>query len=145
MGSLQITSNSSSNQGCKVKVNEEEYTFAKTGFWLNGFEIKDQNQKSIGLAKNEKWYANNLSLKLNDKDFKIKVSNNPLVEWFITDANDVEIASCGLKTVDGKLAVQLGATNTNLILDFILWYLFLPVAMENFTTEISFLEGSTGN
>lgn len=144
IGSLQIATNSTA-QVCKAKINEDEYTFVKTGFWLNAFEIKDQDQNVIAFAKSEKWYANTLLLKLNNEDFKIKVRNNPLVEWFIIDANETEVASCGLKSEHKKIEVQLSATNTNLMLEFILWYLFLPVVVENFTSEISFLETSLGN
>ena len=138
VGSLHI--HDYSHQVCEIKIKDKKYILTKTGRWLTGFKITDESENEIGFANAEKWYANNLGLSLNNETYKIEVRNNPLVEWYIIDSSGFEIASCGMKATNSKIEVELNAKNTNLMLEFILWYLFLPIALENFASDIPFTQ-----
>lgn len=87
----------------------------------------------------EKWYAHSSVIDLGDKKYKLVIRNNPLAEYAITE-NDKDILAYGLDTQNRELNVRISSPgNPDFLFDFILWYLFLPVADENFGDDYSFL------
>lgn len=115
-----------------VMIDKELYTIEKVGFWKNGIEISDHSGKVIATCAAEKWYANALTLDYKGHTYKLLVRNNPLAEWAIQE-NGTDLLAYALATHDGKAAIRLTAapTHQDLLLDCLLWYLFVPIATEN--------------
>jgi hypothetical protein len=64
--------------------------------------------------------------------YKLSVRNNPLAEYVITEGNK-EILAYGLQPDKGKVQVKITGTagQADFIFDFLLWFLFAPIAIEN--------------
>lgn len=111
-------------------IDNKKFILKYNGFWKNNFEIKDINENLILKSYTEKWYANSTILEYNGKKLKLKIRNNPLAEFVIFDA-DEEILAYGLNTNSGKAIVRINSNTSDYLLDFLLWYLFVPIAQEN--------------
>ena len=62
-----------------------------------------------------------------------------MAEYVIFDAKN-EILSYGLDTQNGKASVRINSNSeeSELLFDFLLWYLFLPIANENMGDDFGF-------
>ncbi|CAN5376072.1 hypothetical protein BH11BAC2_BH11BAC2_07090 [soil metagenome] len=114
----------------------------KTGFWRNNLEITDPKGEIIAKVYPKKWYAETLSFDYNDSQYKIVYRNNPLAECALFVQNQ-ELLAYGINTgnEDGKVNIKItnSAKKQDFIFDFILWYLFLPIATENMDDNFTFL------
>lgn len=131
IGSIEIA-RSSLERIAHAQVMNQEITIKKVGTWKNAIEISDKNGLVIAKAHPEKWYTNYLKLEYAGKTYSLKIRNSPTAEYIIFE-NEVEIISYGLTTNKGKVGVKIN-TNQNqsdYIFDFLLWYLFVPIAFEN--------------
>lgn len=115
----------------------------RTGFWKSNLEITDNNEEILLQANPEKWYANISLIKFDHKIYKLIIRNNPLAEYAVT-RNERDLLVYGLATENRELKVRIStSTNLDVIFDFLLWYLFLPIANENFGDAYSFLISQT--
>jgi hypothetical protein len=104
----------------------------RTGFWKTGIEIKDVNGTVILKAYPEKWYANTSIVEFENDPYKLIIRNNPLAEFAISK-NGTDMLAYGLSTDNNGLSVRIStAGGPDFIFDFLLWYLFVPIANENF-------------
>jgi hypothetical protein len=119
--------------------NEQEFHFTRTGFWKSKIEISDKLGQKIAEIYAEKWYSNAHILDYKNKSYKLVVRNNPMAEWVLLD-NNKEILAYQLSTQNGKATVKItSASEENEVLfDYILWYLFRPIALENTGEDLSF-------
>jgi hypothetical protein len=69
----------------------------------------------------------------------LKIRNNPLAEFVIFDGES-ELVSYGLGTNLGKVLVKINTApnQTDYLLDYLLWYSFLPIAQENIGENFTF-------
>jgi hypothetical protein len=138
MGDMDFHLNSLSSKAV-CTFGEQELKIKRTGFWKSNIEITDSQDAILLKTYPEKWYANTSVIEYDNKKYKLVVRNNPLAEYAITE-NGEELLAYGLSTADKKIAVSITTTgNAPLIFDFLLWYLFLPVANENMGDDYSFL------
>ena len=123
-----------------VMIGDMHYTIEMVGFWKNGIEISDDSGKVIASCATEKWYANTMVLDYQGHTYKLLVRNNPLAECVIQE-NGQDLLAYGLTTHEGKVAIRLTAapTHHDLLLDCLLWYLFVPIATENSGDEFLLL------
>lgn len=123
---------------CQLEGNA--FLIKRTGFWKSSIELSNQNGDVIAKVYPEKWYASSWILEYKNKSYKVIARNNPLAEYAIKD-NAVEIAAYGLSTDKTEVNVRITALkdNSDYIFDFLLWYLFLPIAMENIGDDLTFL------
>lgn len=130
IGNLSIAVNSMERTGI-VTIDGQKFIIKMTGIWKNSFEITDKNEKQIAKAYYEKWYANSLILEYKNQQLKLVIRNNPLAEWAVLNG-DQTILSYGLTAENGKAGVKISNSHqTDYLLDFLLWYLFVPIATEN--------------
>jgi hypothetical protein len=129
--SMEIALGTMSRQA-KVQIGGARFTIERVGFWKTGIEISDQASKVIGICAAEKWYANAMTLDFRGKTYRQVVRNNPLAEYAILEDN-AELLAYGLKTDAGKaiLGIHDSLGNADILLHCLLWYQFLPIAMEN--------------
>lgn len=113
---------------------------AKTGFWKRNIEIKDQKGQLIAKLYPEKWYSGSFIMEYGNKMYKLLLRNNPLAEWVI-QYNNKDLLGYGLGTENGKPGVNIteNSFNGDYLFDFILWYLFLPIATEEMADDYTFL------
>lgn len=123
-----------------AKLEGQSIEIKKTGFWKNNIELRDINGRAIGKVYAEKWYANSFVLEHKNKKYKLFARNNPLAEWVLQDASK-DILAYGLTTRGGKVCVSIktASEKSNYLFDFILWYMFLPIAMEQSADDLTFL------
>ena len=115
------------------------YTLKYTGFWKSNYVITDENETVILTSHIEKWYASTTILDFKGKQLQLKTRNNPLAEYVVFDGDD-EILSYGLATENRKATVRIN-TNTSesdYVLDFLLWFTFVPMAQENMGDNFTF-------
>ncbi|MBI3235089.1 MAG: hypothetical protein HYZ42_13820 [Bacteroidetes bacterium] len=79
-------------------------------------------------------------LEFEGEKYKLLCRNNPLAEWAILKDNQLVLAY-GITTENKKVVVKITGLDkpSNYILDCLLWYLFLPIAMENSDDNLIFL------
>lgn len=129
-GNLEINFGSN-ERTATAKIKGNEFIVKRTGFWKSTIEITNLNGLKVLTTDYEKWYANSWVLNYKDHDYKLLVRNNPLAEWAILDG-DTDVLAYGLTTGNGKAALKItGTSDTDYLFDFILWYLFVPIATEN--------------
>jgi hypothetical protein len=119
---------------------ETDFIIKRTGFWKSTIEIANETGQIIARMYPEKWYASSWILDYKKKHYKVIVRNNPLAEYAILD-NSSELAAYGLITDNGRVTVRITTSNqnTDFLLDFLLWYLFVPIATENMGDTFTFL------
>lgn len=130
-GVMHIAHNTNEHKAVAV-IDGNEYTIKRTGFWKSTIEITGADGQTIAKAYYEKWYANSLILEYKNNTYKMVIRNNPLAEWAILD-NGRNILAYGLDTENGRTALRItsSANDTDILLDFLLWYVFVPIATEN--------------
>lgn len=140
VGNIKLHFNSNKSLA-EVTLLGKEIKIYKTGFWKNQIEISDNNNNIISTIKGEKWYGTSYIIELDSKLLKLVVRNNPLAEWAIF-YNEELLLAYGLDTSEGNVKVKISQSENNTIneendyiLDFLLWYLFLPIATENTTSD----------
>ncbi len=117
----------------------KEMELKRSGFWKSNLEITEGNGEVILRSYPEKWYANTWVVAYKNKDYKLIVRNNPLAEFVLLDGNQ-EISAYGLTSENREIRVRISSSdNSEYIFDFLLWYLFLPIANENMGNTYSFL------
>lgn len=125
-----------------VKMGEKEWTIKRTGFWKNTIEMVDTAGFRVASIFAEKWYANHYSLVINESRYTLKLRNNPLSEWVILEDGQ-DLLSYGLNVGDQKETANVKITsskgNQAFLFDFLLWYLFVPLAIENLGDPLTFL------
>ena len=139
IGKMELLNNSSESKAvCFIKNNQ--FTIKRTGFWKSTIEISNKAGQTIIKVQPEKWYATYWTIDYNNKKYKLTVRNNPLSEWAILD-NSKEIAAYGLFMDNDRLAVKITNSNesSDFLFDFLLWYLFAPIATENMDDSFTFL------
>lgn len=122
-----------------LEIGDEKYVLRHTGFWKNNIEIEDLEGNSILKTYSEKWYVNTSVIEFQGKKMQFNIRNNPLAEYVILE-NEQEILAYGLGLKDGVLTarIQTSIHNKAYLLDFFLWYLFVPIAQENMGDAIVF-------
>lgn len=139
IGTMEIATGTSERKAI-VKFENQTILIKKTGFWKSNLEVTDLNEQIIAKVYYEKWYANSFILEYDQKQYKLLVRNNPLAEWALQD-NGSDVLAYGLDTRDGKVCIKItsSAVKSNYLFDFILWYLFLPIATEQSADDFTFL------
>jgi len=131
MGSMAIQMNVMERKAI-IKIGVEIYSLKHTGFWKSTIEIEDVKGNIVLKTYADKWYANSSSIDYKGRILKLKIRNNPLAEYVILEG-DKEILAYGLHFEDHQIGTRIltAPSNKDYLLDFLLWYLFVPVAQEN--------------
>ena len=111
-------------------IENRKFTLNYLGFWKSNFEIRDENDVVIMHLYTEKWYASSTVLEYKGKKLKLKIRNNPLAEYVIFNG-ETELLAYGLDTQSGKVSVRIHSNSNDFLLDYLLWYVFVPIAQEN--------------
>lgn len=140
IGEMEIILNSiDSKATCQIR--NEKFIIKRTGFWKSSIEIMNSNEETVAKTYFEKWYANSSVLEYGDKKYKLIVHNNPLAEYSIIDGNKNLIAyGLNTDTDNGKVNVKITSESisADFLFDFLLWYLFVPIATENMGDSFTF-------
>jgi hypothetical protein len=139
IGSLSIQTNLFERKAA-LDINNQTYNLKHTGFWKNNIEIVDAEGNVVLKTSTPKWYANTTIIEFEGKQLQLLIRNNPLAEYAILEG-DKEILAYGLDVKEGKAVtrIQTEIHNKSYMLDFYLWYLFVPVAQENMGEDFTFL------
>ncbi|MCC6412498.1 MAG: hypothetical protein IT270_12615 [Saprospiraceae bacterium] len=139
VGNISIATNTTDRRAVAT-LGDNTYTIRHNGFWKNGLEIIDQHGKQLATAQPANWFSSTMALEFRGKKYNLKVRNNPLAEWVVTH-NSLDVLAYGLDAGHGKPAVRItsAAEQADYLLDFLLWYCFVPIAMENTTDELFLL------
>ena len=105
----------------------------RVGHWKWNIAIcTDNMQQNVLIAVVDKCYGNTFNIKVENKEYQLIIRNNPLVDYAIME-NGKDLLTYGLATENGVLTLRLSTgEKSNYYFDFLLWYLFLPTATENF-------------
>lgn len=140
IGQLVMKPHSSSVQAIAL-IQGKEYGIKRTGIWKNNVEISDENNQVVAHTRIEKWYAQTLTLTYLGQSYQLITRNNPLAEMAITYKGS-DILAYGLHAADNRdpLAVRITASSRQdeYIFDFLLWYLFWPIATESMGDYLTF-------
>lgn len=137
-GKMEINFNNM-EQKARCSISGQVLEIKRTGFWKSGIEITDSSKSVILKAYPEKWYANTSIVEFGNRKLKLLIRNNPLAQLAITE-NDKDVLVYALAMHNREHQVVISSTgNSDHVLDFLLWYLFVPIAAENFGDDYSFL------
>ena len=141
IGELILKRNTNNSQA-EISMLGKNFKIYRTGFWKNEIEISNAENQIISKIYGEKWYGSSYIIELYDKKLKLIVRNNPLAEWAIFDGDELVLAY-GLDASKGAVGLKVTQSENNkineendYILDFILWYLFIPIAAESSSDDI---------
>lgn len=129
IGTMEMVYSNSDRKSIFI-IENRKFTLKYLGFWKNNFEIRDENDTVILQTYTEKWYASSTILEYKGKKLKLKIRNNPLAEYVILDG-ETEILAYALDTQSGTASVRIHSNTNDYLLDFLLWYVFVPIAQEN--------------
>lgn len=118
--------------GAVFNIEGQIYTIEHFGLWKDKLQVSDYNGNVILKGYSEKWFSNQTTLDYQNTKLQLKIRNNPLAEFVI--ANEVsELLSYSLETNGGKIVTKIISLpeNEDYLLDFLLWYLYQPIAQEN--------------
>ena len=125
-----------------IRIGTEEFSIFRTGFWRETIELANAEGETIANVYPRKWYASSYLLDYEGQSYKVILRNNPLAEWVIL-RDEKEYLAYGLDAQPGKGAINVKIStseeNHKPLLDFLLWYLFLPIADESTSDDVSFL------
>jgi hypothetical protein len=138
VGSIEIKLNSLDSKA-EIVANDEKFVIKRIGFWESKIEILNKDIL-VGKVYAKNWYVNSFILEYCHTHYKLSIRNNPLAEWVIQE-NGKDKLSYGLDAKNGNSAIKISSdgSNTPLIFDFLLWYLFVPIATENMGDEFTFM------
>ena len=136
IGKMELLFNNPGKANCTIA--GDSFNVSRTDFWKSSLEFTDSNHAVVLKMYPEKWYANASIIEFENKNYKLIVRNNPLAEYVITE-NGNDILAYGLVIEDKKPKLRIATSgNHHPVLDFLLWYLFHPVANENFGNSYIF-------
>lgn len=123
-----------------MNIEGQLFTLEYTGFWKSSWQILDYKGNVILKAYNEKWFSRQTTLEYQNNKLQLVLRNAPLAEFAITKEGK-DLLSYGLKIVDGKAVTQIKTSHNHkdYLLDYILWFLFCPIARENSGDNLVFL------
>lgn len=138
IGSIDFTFDNM-NKAASFSIGSKHYSIHRKGFWSSVLLIRESNENEVAKLYAEKWFANNWVLEYESKRYQISVRNNPLAEYVIT-SDEKEILAYGLQANGGNIEVRIKGSNgeNEFIFDFLLWYLFAPIAVENMGDNLMF-------
>jgi hypothetical protein len=115
-----------------IKTGDADYVLRRTGFWKTTLLLENTTGGQMARMAYDKWYANSYKLEYGGSIYSVVIRNNPLAEWAILHDGGLLLAY-GLSTENGKTSLRItqAARTQDLLLDCILWYLFVPIATEN--------------
>lgn len=113
-------------------LNGKRYTIKSKGFLKLFLEVFDEAGQTVLKLTQDSWLASRWDVLYNFKRYRLVLRNFPLAQYVILD-NGKEILSYGLKTQKYKpfLHIESETSERDLILDFVLWFLYAPVIQEN--------------
>jgi hypothetical protein len=136
---LQLTTMS---QKALAKIEGKEFVIQRTGFWKNKVEILDELGNSIARVYSDKWYSRYYKLDYKFQTYRLLLRNNPLAEWVVLDGTN-ELMSYRLlnqKEADlTNIELKDQREKPDYLLDYLLWYLFVPIAHEYSGSDSSFI------
>ncbi|MCX6319957.1 MAG: hypothetical protein NTW29_21945 [Bacteroidetes bacterium] len=137
-GVMEIQRNTMSGKAL-CTLDGRSFTIQRTGFWKSSIEVTDDSGNLLLKVSPVKWYASSWEVKSHDKTYQLKVRNNPLAEYVLIDSGK-DILAYGLASTKEGLRLRVSDSGSHdLMFDFLLWYLFIPVADENFAGDYLFL------
>lgn len=118
----------------------QTFSIQRTGFWQNKIEIRDEQENLLASVYHKKWYSSSYVIAYQGKTYSLVLRNHPLAEWAILENGSVLLAY-GLDATNGKPSLKITTSDpgSDLLLDCLLWYLFLPIATENCGEDFVFL------
>ncbi|MEK8179754.1 hypothetical protein WMW71_05320 [Flavobacterium buctense] len=119
-------------RGAIFNIEGQIYTIEHFGFWKDKFQIADYKGVSVLKGYTDKWFSSQTTLDYQNTKLLLKIRNNPLAEFVITN-EDSDLLSYSLETNGGTIVTKIISLpeNKEYLLDFLLWYLFQPIAQEN--------------
>lgn len=104
----------------------------RAGHWKSAIGIYDSNVNNIIIAYPDKWYGSTYIVEYENKEYKLIIRNNPLMEYVIFE-NGIEILIYGL-VLENEVPRFIVSTSdkSNYFFDFLVWFMFLPFVREHF-------------
>jgi hypothetical protein len=109
-----------------------EFSIKPAGSLTTALDVAEIGGEPIAIVRTEHWYSDYSVLEFEGKQFILRLHNDPLATWSIF-SNDKPVLSYGLQSVKGRLTLRINTEEDqeSFIPDFLLWYLFVPIANEN--------------
>lgn len=116
----------------EAEINGKSFTIKSRGFLKLFLEVVDEAGQTVLKLTQDSWLASRWDVIYNFKRYRLVLRNFPLAQYVVSD-NGKEILSYGLKTQKYKpyLHIESETSERDLILDFVLWFLYAPVVQEN--------------
>jgi hypothetical protein len=109
-------------------IGEKEFEIKRVGYWKSNFGMYFGITHTILTAIIDERYGNTFNIEFENKEYKLIIRNNPWVEYVITE-NGQDVLIYALKSENGEPKLIIYTSDkSNYYFDFLLWFLFLPIA-----------------
>ncbi len=129
IGTLQIEATSSS-----WHFGGSDYRFQLKNSWKQKYQLIDADGQVVGEMRPKNWYGTTSILTINDQQYSLKYTNNPLAGIQLLDADGHVLVQARLITTDGRAKTEF-IMETNFMktthafwLASIIWTHFYPIA-----------------
>ena len=128
----------------EAEINGSRFTIKSRGFLKLFLEVLDESGQTVLKLTQDSWLASRWELLYNFKRYKLVLRNFPLSQYVISE-NGKEILSYGLKTYKFRpyLHIESETNERDLLLDFVLWFLYAPVVQENSPKETNWIPAAS--
>jgi len=116
------------------------FTIKSRGFLKLFLEVTDEAGQTVLKLTQDSWLASRWELVYNFKRYKLVLNNFPLAQYVVSE-NGREILSYGLRTKKFRpyLHIESETSERDMLLDFVLWFLYAPVVQENSGDDMSWV------
>ncbi|MBS1494706.1 MAG: hypothetical protein JST55_14420 [Bacteroidetes bacterium] len=133
-GSLNVTNH---RKEAEARIDGKNFKIKCRGFLKLFLEVLDDAGNTVLKITQDSWLASRWEMLHNFKRYRLVLRNFPLAQYVVTE-NGKEILSYGLKTQKFKpyLHIESETTERDLLMDFVLWFLYAPIVHESTATGL---------
>lgn len=138
VGEIEHLVNTTSKRS-KFRIEDNEYIIKKVGQYGDKMVLQDVKSNEILSISNDERQLKKWVLEYNNQTYEFRIIDGTLHEFAIVDKNDTLISYSFKELLDlSTVLVKVDAKVENYFFDFVIWYLFYPLAYFHLGGDIDF-------
>lgn len=131
---------SSNTLEASAELDGKKYKLKRLSYWKLNLVVTDETGKEVIKINQEKWFSSKWELTYNFKKYKLMLRNKLYSSYVILDGEH-EILNYGMASKKCTPALKITGTTEekDFILDFLVWYLYAPIYLEDSGDDLSWI------